>query len=86
MNLFILRLAAALIKSQSLFIIILIIDISLLQVIVWKLLDSFTQLDVCLNEQMKIMIKIQSYIAEVKNHIIILKRKLSIIENYVVRT
>jgi len=35
---------------------------------------------------MKTVIKIQSYIAEVKNHIIILKEKLSIIKNYAVRT
>jgi len=35
---------------------------------------------------MKTVIKIQSYIAEVKNCIIVLKEKLSIIKNYAVRT
>ncbi len=35
---------------------------------------------------MKIVIKICNYIAEVKNHIVILKEKLSIVENYAVRT
>ncbi len=50
MNLLILRLAAASIKLQSLFIAILIINVSLLQVIVQKLLDNFIQLNVYLNE------------------------------------
>jgi len=35
---------------------------------------------------MKIVTEIQSYIAEVKNCIIVLKEKLSIIKNYAVRT
>ena len=35
---------------------------------------------------MKTMIKIWSYIAEMKNYIIVLKEKLSIIKNYAVRT
>ncbi len=35
---------------------------------------------------MKTVIKIWSYITEVNNYIIVLKEKLSIIENYVVRT
>jgi len=35
---------------------------------------------------MKTVAEIQSYIAEVKNCIIVLKEKLSIIENYAVRT
>ncbi len=85
MNLFILRLITALIKLQLLFIAILIINVSLLQVIVWKLLDSFTQLDACLNEQMKTVTEIQNYIVEVKNCIIVLKEKLNIIENYAAR-
>ncbi len=50
MNLFISRLVATLIKLQSLLIAILIIDVSLLQVIIQKLLDSFIQLDVYLNK------------------------------------
>ena len=85
MNLFILRLTITSIKLQSLFTAILIINVSLLQVIVWKLLDSFTQLDACLNEQMKTVTKIQNYIVEVKNCIIVLKEKLNIIENYAAR-
>jgi len=35
---------------------------------------------------MKTVIKIQNYIAEVKNHIIILKEKLSTVENYTIKT
>jgi len=35
---------------------------------------------------MKTVIKIQNYIAEVKNCIVILKEKLSILKNYVVKT
>ena len=85
MNLLILRSVTASIKLQSLSAAILIINVSLLQVIIQKLLNSFTQLDVCLNKQMKTVIKIWSYIAEVKNCIIVLKGKLSIIKNYVVR-
>ena len=50
MNLFISRLVATLIKLQSLLIAILVIDVSLLQVIIQKLLDSFIQLDVYLNK------------------------------------
>ncbi len=86
MNLLISRLTATSIKLQSLLITILIINVSLLQVMIQKLLDSFTQLNACLNEQMKTVIKIWNYIVEVKNHIIILKEKLNIIENYAVKT
>ncbi len=35
---------------------------------------------------MKTVIKIQNYIAEVKNCIVILKEKLSILKNYAVKT
>ncbi len=35
---------------------------------------------------MKAVAKIQNYIAEVKNHIVVLKGKLSTIKNYAVRT
>ncbi len=35
---------------------------------------------------MKAVAKIQNYIAEVKNHIVVLKEKLSTIKNYAVRT
>ncbi len=35
---------------------------------------------------MKTVIKIQNYIAEVKNYIIILKEKLSTVENYAMKT
>ena len=50
MNLLILRSVTTSIKLQSLLITILIIDISLLQVIVQKLLDNSTQLNVYLNK------------------------------------
>ncbi len=50
MNLLILKLTATSIKSQSLFITILIINVSLLQVIIQKLLNNFTQLDAHLNK------------------------------------
>ncbi len=86
MNLLALRSVTTSIKLQFLFITILIINVSLLQVIVQKLLNNFIQLNVHLNEKIKTVIKIWSYIVEVKNHIIILKEKLSIIKNYAVRT
>jgi len=50
MNLLILRSVTTSIKLQSLLTAILIINISLLQVIVQKLLDSSAQLDVYLNK------------------------------------
>ncbi len=86
MNLLALRSVTTSIKLQFLFITILIINVSLLQVIVQKLLNNFIQLNVHLNEKIKTVIKIWSYIVEVKNCIIILKEKLSIIKNYAVRT
>jgi len=86
MNLLTSRSAATPIKSQPLSAAILIIDVPLLQVIVWKLLDSFTQLGEHLNKQMETVAKIWSYIAKVEDHIIILKKKLSIIEDYAVGT
>ncbi len=86
MNLLVLRSVTASIKSQSLLITILITDVSLLQVIVQKLLDDFIWLDAHLNEQMKTVTEIQSYIAEVKNYIIVLKGKLSTVENYAAET
>ena len=58
MNLLALRSVTTSIKLQFLFITILIINVSLLQVIVQKLLNNFIQLNVHLNEKIKTVIKI----------------------------